>query len=522
MTEENSNGADELDVLQDVLATLGQRLELIEEWRALRQLDERERNGNPLEGIDGVVFRGRLVQRLAQSSRDWRAYVRIEEAIGHLHGFERLETGILKEPPHFEMGYSVAGAERASGLDASVGSIPQAVSAGIETVEASPVAGNRSGSLDADAKQPRAPILPPAPIWPPETARPEVAEPLTENDAQEGQRLRYKVRAGSLPLPNYPPTPIRSILSVAVPVQIDALPPAAPAFSAIAPGDVPPVASLRPRPPFSQVERIGASASDGSANDPGSPRSVLQRIRVVKRPPQPHSQPQSLAPAVPDALAPLPSSVAIMPVLGNIPTSFAPHKHSAAAATPSASTAAVSDASDVTAATGSDKRFDDLEAELGQLIDRSASWPHPLDAIRATSEPGARSVTERADSAGLEPDTAIELEVDEAEVTIVRIATVDVISTERQPSLLAEAHRPAATTSPRLRAIHVADDEGAPRDEYAGSGLDLEEASVEIIVPEHVVVELGEPAEWGQQSERSGNWPELRPKSRDDTGVRKI
>ena len=64
----------------------------MEEWRALRQLDERERNGNPLEGIDGVLFRGRLVQKLTETSRDWRAYVRIEEAIGQLRGPARLEA----------------------------------------------------------------------------------------------------------------------------------------------------------------------------------------------------------------------------------------------------------------------------------------------------------------------------------------------------------------------------------------------------------------------------------------------
>ena len=59
-----TDAAGELALLRRVLVEIESRLEPVEEWRALRQLDDRERNGNPLDGIDGVLFRGRLVQKL--------------------------------------------------------------------------------------------------------------------------------------------------------------------------------------------------------------------------------------------------------------------------------------------------------------------------------------------------------------------------------------------------------------------------------------------------------------------------
>lgn len=465
MAEENSTTANEVDVLRDVLATLGRRLDQVEQWRALRQLDERERNGNPLEGIDGVLFRGRLVQGLAKSSREWRAYVRIEEAIGHLHGPERLETGILKEPPHFEVQPCVANAQWSSAADTSVGHKPRTAPAGTKVAGAQPVDGDRSDL-------------------------PDMADLTADNDAQDGQRQRYKVRAGSLLLPSTPPTPIRAILPAPLPLPISKLPPAAAEPPAVNAANIPPVASLRPRPPVDQAEPDRASASDDPPHEPESPRSVLQRIRIVTRPPQPTrppqlQPPQSLAPAAQEAPAPLPSSAANLPALAVIPTPSEAGKNTAAGPYP--------DTPSSTATAASEQRLDDLEAELGHLIDRSASWPHPLDAARAAIESDApfRSVAQRADSAGLEPDTSIELEVDEAEVTIVRIARAERALTERQRDQPVDVRRPVAVAAPRAGATNGADGNVAsrekdvtPRDDYAGSRLDLEEASVEIIIQE--------------------------------------
>ncbi len=529
MADEKPIGADVVDTLRAVLAMLGQHLEPFEQWRALRQLDERERNGNPLEGIDGVLFRGRLVQGLAQSSRDWRAYARIEEAIGHLQGPERLETGILKDPSVFAVEPSVAVPERAAKVDATAGNVSHAAVA-----EFTVVAPNGPGTLDEAASRRAGSGMQAAPN------SSEATGPAVDNDALDGQRQRYKVRAGSSPLPHSPLTPIRSIFAALPPLVNGSTAPAVSGHQAVTPNDMPPpdgprkdvpltnvpptnlpaVASLRPRPrPLpSQAEATVAAASAAAATDGASPRSVLQRIRVVTRTPQP----QSLPPAVPEALPSLPSSAAVLPAWANIQGSIVPKNNVAGVAAPGVAENA--------AAAGSDKRLDDLEAELGHLIDRSASWPHPLDVARAGNESSAPSAGERVDSAGLEPDTAsdleLEIEVDEAEVTIVRIAAVERAGIERQqahqPGHQASHHRSTSDATPDFRAPQVTNgevaSEAAPRDDYAGQLLDLEEASVEIIVPEPKGPQSGAPATWDPMPDPGGD----ATASRNGNAVRKI
>ncbi len=78
----------EIAALRMVLGSLELTLERVEAWRALRQLDERESSGQPLQSVDGVLFRGRLLRQLESESRAWRAYRRIEEAIEQLLGGE--------------------------------------------------------------------------------------------------------------------------------------------------------------------------------------------------------------------------------------------------------------------------------------------------------------------------------------------------------------------------------------------------------------------------------------------------
>ena len=114
------------------------------------------------------------------------------------------------------------------------------------------------------------------------------------------------------------------------------------------------------------------------------------------------------------------------------------------------------------------QRLDALETELGQLIDRSATWPHPLDARRPVSLAHQPAPT-------LEPDTAVELDVDEAEVTIVRLA-------EPEATIREYPIRPPPRVKPPKPEPEP--DERPNGEDYAGYRLELEEASVEIIVPD--------------------------------------
>ncbi len=83
---DRENLSDHIDLLRKIVPELRGKLEAAEEYRALRQLDERESKNDPLEAIDGVLLRGRLAQHLERTNRYWRALVRIEAAIAELEG----------------------------------------------------------------------------------------------------------------------------------------------------------------------------------------------------------------------------------------------------------------------------------------------------------------------------------------------------------------------------------------------------------------------------------------------------
>ena len=76
----------ELETLEGVRRALTLQLEPHEAWRALRQLDERERLGHALSTIDGGQLRSRLSSQLDQIGPAWRALPAIEEAIRLLSG----------------------------------------------------------------------------------------------------------------------------------------------------------------------------------------------------------------------------------------------------------------------------------------------------------------------------------------------------------------------------------------------------------------------------------------------------
>ena len=492
--EARSETAAELPLLRRAHAEIEARLEAVEEWRALRQLDERERNGNPLEGIDGVLFRGRLVQKLTETSRDWRAYVRIEEAIGQLRGPARLEAGILKETARFEVAKPVAAAP-------VTGAIPKA-SPPPATIEFRRAKGTE---LTAD--------MPPA-------ATAATAEtPDDTPEAADQQRVRIKVRAGSSAVSPASATPMPAKAVIVAPIP--------PARST----EVPPVAALTPRP----LPIEPRSTELCPTADPRSPRSVLQRIRVVSKVRSPEASARSgegnagllgapSAPLIEPAMTQPPQVTPKVPPL-LIPASGSGIGHGPAAmpfadtATgdangttgPAASIAECGSTTTRATEAATESRLDDLEAELEILIDRSASWPHPLDAHRdRDSDDRSERALERRPPAMLEPDAPVDLDVDEAEVTIIRHNE----PVEPGSPVAARAPEPAAK---RLKAAmpDPGADTDASRDidgsDYAGYHLTLEEASVEIVVSDEP--ETSEPKPIAENDRGApDNRPTFRPR----------
>ena len=464
-----TDAAGELALLRRVLVEIESRLEPVEEWRALRQLDDRERNGNPLDGIDGVLFRGRLVQKLAETSRDWRAYVRIEEAIGQLQGPVRLEAGILKESGRFEVAKPAALIAKAAPAPAPAMDVPHKTAATVESLSAAA----------ADA-------------------------PDDATEAPEPQRVRVKVRAGSSAVSPTRPAPSPADIVIARP---------APQVREV---EIPSVASLTPRPLPQLAEPRSTELTTPA--DQRSPRSVLQRIRVVSKVRPPEASARSSdgdsgllgapsAPLIEPALTPQPPTtemaaplisaaddargqpklVAAWPteeVTGTTaPVASGTERGSATAwATEGATNAPVANwATDSATKT----RLDDLDAELEILIDKSASWPHPLDAHRGRDRHDRDWQLERGLPATLEPDTPVELDVDEAEVTIIRHS--ETLDAERlAPFTTREPERPTRLPQAVKPERDIEGDVDVSKDvdgdDYAGYHLALEEASVEIIV----------------------------------------
>lgn len=76
---------DERAALRDLRARLIARLEPLEAWRALRQLDTREAKGDHLSSVDGAVVRAALVATLAGSGPLWGVLQSVEQALRHLN-----------------------------------------------------------------------------------------------------------------------------------------------------------------------------------------------------------------------------------------------------------------------------------------------------------------------------------------------------------------------------------------------------------------------------------------------------
>lgn len=88
-----------IEALRQLLGSMRERLGEREEFRALAQLDKRERTGLSMPSADGLMLRGRLVRQLAETSRLWRAYVHVEAAIAELEGQEHQEPGLISAKP---------------------------------------------------------------------------------------------------------------------------------------------------------------------------------------------------------------------------------------------------------------------------------------------------------------------------------------------------------------------------------------------------------------------------------------
>ena len=565
MAEDTLTNAGRIDLLRQILSELNRELETSEEWRALRQLDEREKNGSPLEGIDGVLFRGRLVRRLAESSRTWRAVVHIEEAIVDLEGPERLEVGMVPSPAEPPIAAPatkakldlVRAADPAPRPDEPSKAVePAATAAAVTDIAATPLRESRSASV------------------------PDVATPANSGPApipidrilDIPERLRVKIRAFSQALPEPgAPLPART-----VPLPQPADRRLSERLPGDKPGDAAVVASLQLHPQVPPASPLVTDANPeltGLSNviDQKSPRSVLQRIRLISAiSPQPAlansthlakiAQPVEAAPpafvlpgqqpavveagasgppaAKPAAVVALADQSVVDAVLAS---TGLPNINGARLALDADHTPAMQSVlregaiaadghelsgAEVVANQPEQRRLAALESELEQLIDRSAAWTHPLDAARQARtdnrndqhlDPRSPAVSRAASSNAhgdwvgdirsvehralrnpdsqpspkgmLEPETSIDLDVDEAEVTIT-VSTDPISTTAKEP---APARLAVPPISPARRSMAAAngnrepspghDDAGSLNSgDYAGYHLDLEEAAVEIIV----------------------------------------
>lgn len=85
---------EEIAALQRIKSVLRARLEPVEEYQAMCQLEAREHNQDPLIAIDGVQLRGRLARRLDEKNGHWRALLGVEAALAALEA----EAGIRDQP----------------------------------------------------------------------------------------------------------------------------------------------------------------------------------------------------------------------------------------------------------------------------------------------------------------------------------------------------------------------------------------------------------------------------------------
>jgi hypothetical protein len=416
MANDRTVSAAAIEALQAALDALARDLEAMDEWRALRQLDERERAGDPLGAMDGIVLRGRLVGMLERTSPIWRARVKIERVMAELRDGESVADAL--QAPESEAG-------------------PQVV--------ASPMA------------------------------------PLVE-------RMRVKVRAGSVLLPGR---------GAETRAGSDAR--QSETGERAAPESVPQVADggevARPRPATPVQDILGrirpvtaVAAGAGEASDRGAPQSTaiwgsratpapepeVEIVVVGEQPRQPVPRPAAIPPAPVARSAPPPPKAAVP-----VPLS-AKASAPAAVATIAQTTGGETASGEVPA--GDPAQLPPVEDNLAPLDDPLLrAWTKPLAAIE-----GARR--DRPAVAGMPFAAAAEIGPnDEAVVEIVVATGVSSASdaggdvrdeaAAGSPTGAAEADPKSAT---RPKDHPPAGDEA----ERAGPVLDVEEASVEIIVRE--------------------------------------
>ncbi len=425
----------EIEALRQALTALRLQLEPKEEFRALRQLDEREREGRPLESLDGVLFRGRLVRRLEDSSKVWRAYVMIEAAIDQLEGSDVREPGLIA----------------------------------------------------ITAPEPFAPIGPPAKAPPSASPTADASTLSVPSDIQD-KRVRVKVRAASQSM-SPPPASTDDHAQPAHANSARQLPPKPAEREASGQRSV--LDRIR------LVSTIGTGAATSGArheslngpigHDGGGdiwekrPSDGLPpAIDPVARSPVPLEQPEPPGPVAtwqatpssrwqskPDAQSPqiTPSTPKPLPPDAAMPAP--PHSP--------------------TQPNSERERLDAVEAELARLIDDDVDIRHY----------GAAGPDRGRDAAGvrsLEPDVfdSTELEFEEAEVTIVRLDDDAAIRKSEAPEftppievVAASSRRLTVAPASRLNQKQQKQphDKQLEIDDDAGHYADVEEAAVEIVIP---------------------------------------
>lgn len=475
----------EIETLREVLASLQALLEPSEEFRALRQLDDRERGGSPLQSIDGVLFRGRLVRRLEESNCVWRAYVRIEAAIAHLEGSDKLEPSLVggrdtvsKTPA----GPIVAPALRPAGAAATVASGPMPPPASTH--------GTIASSTVVDAAKLNGQTSPPAACVAPQHA--------SANRATAGWQTSDAPHAGR-----------------------EAQVPIAPAIPVV------PSRMATPSPTGEEnrtvLDRIrlvpNAAGKAGAATDAaGAVRDAIGSGRLT----------DPLPPAIDDATSAKPAMLsdersgreASMEITARLAAPVEARAHGVAGQSPSSGFAGSGPGSTTRAATSQQSsapanpmRLDELESELARLIQHNGAARFPGWVTGAAESEGPEP-----QFTSLEPDIGDnfgpDADVEEAEVTIIRLAepgrdgaikpSLPAATPTAKPKPAAE---PSPSAAPRQAGPSTRRSELSAETAVAGNNdhaiaadgdtdapsADVEEADVEIIVPSRGASKSGDP-----------------------------
>lgn len=421
MATKGSHIETEIATLRRVQARLIAELEPLEEWRALRELDEREKAGAPHEPVDGVLIRGRLVKQLAARSRAWRAYVMVEAAVAELAGSEETEPALFVR--------SVTTPDAWTELPATSDKRVVPVRPASPAAVPEPVAAASDGPTTFVAKAAL------------QTPSPDSADP--------SQRMRVKVRAESVAIP----------ASVAKAATITAAPGTtvptigAPAYRS---GEA---ASAQPRGALDRIRAIDDVEAPGKCEAPLRPAGIDTAIWGARETPAP----------APEFEAPVGEAVphASMPTAGVscVPPAVSPAIAGGAAVLVRESALSQREATDLVA---KEARMQAVETAIDRLADAAVgNSTVPLD----NREARKRRLAAAPDAADLGKDLT-ETTAEEAEVVIVAgpQATVAARDMAREAPALPSNQRPAKQETD-------ADPDGH------GGHWDVEEASVEIIVP---------------------------------------